>query len=275
MPASASSLDIGHWLWEDCDVDDRQWWIEAYVCSLQCMAEASMGQFWTVVGETMVPEVSNLVKTFMTMTGMWIPPHVIRQCWPSHTGGDSSTRPGGIREVVVRKLDEVVTHRPLTCMAWDRFAFPPEEEKHWQEVVLLHYPGKVLNIGACMPGFKLMLQNEEGHYRNTAHALKFEGHMFIYDPQRDISQWVPVRGTSSTLTMSELRAANDLNNMNPFPYDGTGLVQLHQLHSPMLVQGIPVGEESDTDSFDEPVDLGEEWDKTKCGMTGHIVLLHL
>ena len=31
------------------------------------------------------------------------------------------------------------------------------------------------------------------------------------------------------------------------------------------MQGIPAGEESDTDSFDEPVDLGEEWDKTKCG----------
>ena len=64
------------------------------------------------------------------------------------------------------------------------------------------------------------------------------------------------------LTMSELRVVNDLNNMNPYLYDGTGLVQLH---SPMLMQGIPMGEESDTDSFDEPSDSGEEWDKTKCG----------
>ena len=120
-----------------------------------------------------------------------------------------------------------------------------------------------------------MLQNEEGHYGNAAHALKFEGHMFIYDPQRDISQWVPVRGTSSTLTMSELRVANDLNNMNPFPYDGTGLVQPHEQHSPMLMQGIPVGEESDTDSFDEPVDSGEEWDKTKCGDWSHCPSLPL
>ena len=89
--------------------------------------------------------------------------------------------------------------------------------------------------------------------------------MFIYDPQRDISQWVPVRGTSSTLTLSELRAANDLNNMNPFPYDMMELVQPHQQHSPMLVPGFPMGEESDTDSFEEPVDLGDEWDKTECG----------
>ena len=89
--------------------------------------------------------------------------------------------------------------------------------------------------------------------------------MFIYDPQWDISQWVPVRGTSAMLTMSELRAANDLNNMSPFSYDGTGLVQLHQPHSLMLVQGKPTGEESDTDSFDEPSDLREDWDKTEHG----------
>ena len=46
------------------------------------VAEASVGQYWTVEGETMVLEVSNLVKTFMNATGMRIPPHVIRQCWP-------------------------------------------------------------------------------------------------------------------------------------------------------------------------------------------------
>ena len=89
--------------------------------------------------------------------------------------------------------------------------------------------------------------------------------MFIYDPQRDISQWVRVRGTSSALTLSELRAANNLNNMNPFPYDVTGLVQPQGQHSPMLVQGIPTGEESDMDSFDKPADSGDEWDKTECG----------
>ena len=42
-PPAPSLLDIGHWLQEDHDVDDRQWWIEAYMCSLQRVAEASMG----------------------------------------------------------------------------------------------------------------------------------------------------------------------------------------------------------------------------------------
>ena len=71
---------------------------------------------------------------------------------------------------------------------WDRFAFPQTDQKYWWEEVLCNYPGKVLDIGACMPGFWLMLQNKDGHYGSTAHTLKFEGSMFIYDPQRDIAQ---------------------------------------------------------------------------------------
>ena len=48
--------------------------------------------------------------------------------------------------------------------------------------------------------------------------------MLIYDLQRDISQWVPVQGVSASLTMVELRLANDLNNMNPSPYEGTEII---------------------------------------------------
>ena len=175
-----------------------------------------------------------------------------QECWPSSQEETPQQDLHGIQEVTIHRLDEVATHH-LSTMAWDRFAFPQTEERHWKEEVLSHYPGKVLDVEACMPGFKLMMQNEEGHYGNTAYTLKFEGHMFIYDPQKDISQWVPVRGVSASLTTSELRSANDLNNMNLYPYDGTRLVQPH---SPMLVQGIPMGEESDMDSFAEPSDLG-------------------
>ena len=233
-------------------------WIKAYACSLQCVAEASVGWFWTTEGKTMTPQVSNLVEMFMAMTGTCVSPYIIRECWPLPQEETSQQDLHGIWEVIVQRLDEVATHHPSTTV-WDRFTFPQTEEKHWKEEVLLHYPGKVLDVGARMPGFKLMMQNEEGHYRNTAHALKFEGHMLIYDPQ-DISQWVPVRGVSTSLTSSELRSANNLNNMNPYLYDGPGLVQMH---SPMLVQGIPTGEEeSDMDSFGEPSDSGEEWDKT-------------
>ena len=52
----------------------------------------------------------------------------------------------------------------------------------------------MLDVGARMMGFQLMLQDHKGQYTNSAHALKFEGSMLVYDLQRDIAQWVPVRG---------------------------------------------------------------------------------
>ena len=61
----------------------------------------------------------------------------------------------------------------------------------------------MLDVGACMMGFRLMLQDDEGQYVNLGHALIFEGSMLVYDPQCDIAQWVPVWGASASLTMME------------------------------------------------------------------------
>ena len=55
----------------------------------------------------------------------------------------------------------------------------------------------MIDVGACMMGFQLMLQDNKGQYANSAHALKFEGSMLVYDPQHDIAQWVPVWGASA------------------------------------------------------------------------------
>ena len=72
-----------------------------------------------------------------------------------------------------------------------------------------------------------MLQDDRGQYPYSGRTLIFEGSMLVYDPQRDITQWVPIRGTSATLTMSELHAANDLNNMVPSPSSELEPVQSH------------------------------------------------
>ena len=161
------------------------------MCSLQRMAEASLGQCWTTESGTMVPKVSSMVKTFMTATGMHMAPHVIRQCWPTPHDKMPVQNFKGIRDAIVHRLDEVVMQCPSTT-TWDRFAFPLADQNCWQEEVLCHYLGKVLDVGTHMPGFRLMLQNKDGHYTSMAHTLKFEGSMFIYDPQQDITQWVPV-----------------------------------------------------------------------------------
>ena len=96
----------------------------------------------------------------------------------------------------------------------------------------------MLDVRACMMGFRLMLQDDKGQYANLGCALIFEGSMLVYDPQCNIAQWVPVWGTSAALTMMELRGANDLNNMVPLPYSE---VELARLPSPKIVKGIPAG----------------------------------
>ena len=87
--------------------------------------------------------------------------------------------------------------------------------------------------------------------------------MFIYDLQKDISEWVLMRGISTLLMSLELRSVNDLNNINPYLYNGQGLMEPH---SPKLIHSIPTGEEeSDTDSWIEPSDSGKEWDEAEHG----------
>ena len=89
------------------------------------------------------------------------------------------------------------------------------------------------------------------------HALIYEGHMLIYHPHTNISQWVPMRGISASLSSVELRLANNLNNICPYLHYGR---ELMKLHSPKLVRGIPAGKEMDTDGWNEPSD-SEEWDQ--------------
>ena len=81
-PPAPSSLNIGHWLQEDPKVDERQRWIKAYACSLQCIVEASVGCTGPRKAEQWLQEVSNLVETFMATTGMHISLHIVRECWP-------------------------------------------------------------------------------------------------------------------------------------------------------------------------------------------------
>ena len=45
-PPTPTSMNIGYWLRESGEEDERQLWIEAYACALQHVAEASVGQRW-------------------------------------------------------------------------------------------------------------------------------------------------------------------------------------------------------------------------------------
>ena len=103
-----------------------------------------------------------------------------------------------------------------------------------------------------------MFQDDNEQYTHSSCTLIFEGSMLVYDPQRDIAQWVPVCGMSATLTMPELHAAYDLNNFVPSPSS-----ELKPMRPSLtqIVKCIPGGTESDTNS--SAIDSGDEWDKTE------------
>ena len=70
---------------------------------------------------------------------------------------------------------------------------------------------------------------------------------------------------SSSLTSVELRSANNLNNICPYP---NSKPELTKAHSPKLVHSRPAGEEMDTDSWNTPLDC-EEWEESECEDWSH------
>ena len=256
-PPAPTSMNIGYWLRETRKKDDQQLWIEAYACALQHVAEASMGRRLITYKGIRVPKISRVVEVFLQATGTRMPPDIIRQCWPAHRTKTPMQNLDGIRWNIVYKLDEEAM-RCTSPIVWDPFAFPVTDDTCWREEALCYRPGKTLDIGVRMPGFKLMFQHDKGEYPYSGCALAFEGSMLVYDPQQDIAQWVPVRGTSSTLTMPELCVANDLNNMVPSPLSKLSMAKPPPTE---IMKCVPAGAESDTNS--SVMDSGEEWDKTE------------
>ena len=255
-PPMPTSMNIGYWLWESDEEDKWQLWIEAYVCALQHMVEASMGWRWITEGEIRVPNITRVVEIFLNATGTRVSPNIIWQCWPAQHENTPVQNLEGMRQSIVHKLDKTAT-QCTSSITWDQFAFPQTDQEYWREEALCYCLGKTLDVRTRMPGFRLMLQDNKGQYPYSSCALIFEGSMLVYDPQRDIARWVTIQGTSATLTMSELCAANDLNNMVLSP--SSELEPAKPLF-PEIIKGMPGGTKSDTNSL--AIDSGDEWDKT-------------
>ena len=180
-PPMPTSMDIGYWLPQTRKNNNRQFWIEAYVCALQRVAEASVGRRWIAFKGRRVPKIARVVEVFLHATGTRVPLERIRQCWPVRRTEIPMQSLEGIRQDIVRKLDEVATRCP-SPIAWDPFAFPLTDDTCWREEALCYRPGKTLDVGARMPGFKIMLQDDKGEYPHSGHDLIFEGSMLVYDP---------------------------------------------------------------------------------------------
>ena len=210
-----------------------------------CPAACSGSLHWVTERWIRVPKITRVVEIFLNATGMHVSPNIIQQCWPAWHQDTPVQNLGGVRQSIICKLDEAVMQH-TSDIAWDQFVFPQMDDEYWREEALCYHYGKMLNVGVCMPGFRLMLQDDKGEYPHSSHALIFEGSMLVYDPQWDIAQWIPIRGTSATLTMTELCAANDLNNMVPSP---SSELEPVKPPPPETIKGIPRGVESDMNIF--------------------------
>ena len=108
-PSAPTSMNIGYWLRQTKKKDIRQFWIEAYACALQRVAEASMGRRWIAHKGIRVPKISRVVEVFLHATGSCVPSDIIRQCWPAQPTEMPVQNLEGIRWDIVYKLDEVAT----------------------------------------------------------------------------------------------------------------------------------------------------------------------
>ena len=110
-----------------------------------------------------MPKISRLVEIFLHATGTRVSLDIIHQCWPARRDDTLVQNLGGIRQNIVFKLDEIAT-RCTSPIAWDQFAFPQMDDECLREKALCYHPGKTLDVGTRMPGFRLMLEDNKGEY---------------------------------------------------------------------------------------------------------------
>ena len=122
-PPVPTSMNIGYLLRQTKKKDIRQFWIEAYACALQRMAEASVGRRWIAHKGIRVPKISQVVEVFLHATGTCVPLEIIHQCWPARRMETPMQNLDGIRRDIVYKLDEVAMQCTLH-ISLDPFAFP-------------------------------------------------------------------------------------------------------------------------------------------------------
>ena len=121
--------DIGY---EESDEKDKwQLWIEAYMCALQCMAEASIGWRWITERGIRVPKITRVVEIFW-MPLEWGCPEHDPAMLPARREDTLVQNLEGVRQGIVHKLDEVAT-RCTSSIAWDQFAFPQTDQEYWRE----------------------------------------------------------------------------------------------------------------------------------------------
>ena len=154
-----------------------------HVCPTTQWLKPPVGGRWIAYRGIRVPKISRLVEIFLHATGTWVftgrNPSVLACTWRDEMPVQNLD---GIRRDIIFKLDEVAM-QCTSPIAWDQFAFPQMDQECWREEALCYHPGKTLDVGMHMLGFRLMLQDDKGEYPHSGRTLIFKGSMLVYDPQ--------------------------------------------------------------------------------------------
>ena len=113
-PPTPSMLDISQLLDGGADLKDNAAWILAYMCTLQCMGEATQGQRWPP-----------LVDTFILETGAELTEGDITVCWCLGVGKVPPQKRDSPFANVTMCLDELARHE-LSCTEWDKLDWKNE-----------------------------------------------------------------------------------------------------------------------------------------------------
>ena len=160
-PPAPTNMEIGQWLPLDWEGSKTDLWIEAYVSSLQCMAEAATGWSWVMESKGMVPQVSPLVQAFLAATGRRVSPSVLHECWLLENSIIPRQPMDEIRALITQHLDEVATWSP-SYIAWDIFAWPDSNKNSWKEDCLSYSLGSMVDFSSRMrgSGWSYMMRRE-------------------------------------------------------------------------------------------------------------------
>ena len=213
LPPCPTNIEIGWWLSLDREGSREDLWMEAYVRSLQHMAEAATRWAWMTEGRGMVPQVSPLVQAFLMATGRRVSPCVLRECWPPEHNLIPRQPMDKIQALITQRLDEDAMRKP-SYTAWDMFAWPDSNKNKWKEDCLPYSPGTTVDLSSRMLGIWLVLHDEEGRYQGMVRVLRFVGHMLVYDPQMNGARWIAIRVSPHRLEV-ESQSASNLGNFCP------------------------------------------------------------
>ena len=200
-PPAPTMLNIGQFLDEEMEEGDHMPWLLAYVCTLQCMGEATVGRTWCPMGMHLTPQVSPLVDAFIEETGAEFTELSIAACWGQLAMEVPLQKQDGPFTDVIAFLEGLACH-VQSQKAWDELVFLAplaEASIPCRSTHLSYILDCTVDFGGTLPPLRFHMTEPSGKLMGVACRLLFKGNVLTYDPASNGVEWVLVWGTVNNL----------------------------------------------------------------------------